>query len=72
MKVYKLRIRQGRLAVVANSDAHAERQADALERDIQRYWNRKQVEIRPGLFALGTEAKRELGVEIFKVPSRRS
>ncbi len=68
MKVFKLRIRQGRLAVVANSEAHANRQADAFERDAQRYWVRNQAEVRPGVFALGTEAKRELGVSIFEVP----
>lgn len=70
MKCYPLRIRQGRLLVVANSEAHANRQADAFERDAQRWWVRNQAEISPGLFALGTEAKRELGVELFEVPTR--
>lgn len=69
MKVYKLRIRQGKLAVVAHSEAHANRQADAFERDAQRYWVRNQAEVSPGLYALGTEAKRVLGVDIFEIPS---
>ncbi len=69
MKVYKLRIRQGRLAVVANSEAHAERQAEAFERDAQRWWVRNQAEVEPGLFALGTEAKRMLGVNIYEIPT---
>ncbi len=68
--VFKLRIKQGRLAVVADSWSHAERQADAFERDAQRYWARRQAEVEPGLYALGTAAKRMLGVEIYEVPSR--
>ena len=70
MKIYKVRIKQGKLAVVAYSDAHADRQAAAFERDAQRYWVRRQAEISPGLFALGTEAKRSLGVDIYEVPQR--
>ncbi len=70
MRVFKVRIKQGRLAVVAHSEAHADRQASAFERDAQRYWVRRQAEVSPGLFALGTEAKRSLGVDIFKVPER--
>lgn len=66
--LYPLRIKQGRLLVVANSATHADRQAEAFERDAQRYWVRRQAEIEPGLYALGIEAKRALGVELFEIP----
>ncbi len=69
MKCYPLRIRRGKLLVVAYSETHANRQADAFERDLQRHpWIRNQTEVKPGVFALGSEAKRELGITVFNVP----
>lgn len=69
MKLFKIRIRQGRLAVMAYNIDHAEAQAKTLERDLSRYWVRKQCHIEGDLFALGSEAKRELGVEVFSATS---
>lgn len=65
MKLFKVRIRQGRLAVMAYNIHHAEAQARRLERDLSRYWVRQQCHIKDDLFALGTEAKRMLGVEVY-------
>lgn len=65
MKVFRLIIRQGKLMVTAHSRDHAEAQADAFERDAQRYWVRQQAEVAPGMFALGSAAKVQAGVEVF-------
>lgn len=63
--VFKRVIRQGILFVTADSKTDADRQAQAFERDAQRYWVRAQAEIRPGVFALGSKAKNTLGVKVF-------
>jgi len=65
MRLFKIRIKQGRLAVMANNEYHAEAQARAAERDLSRYWVRQQLHIKDDLFALGSEAKRMLGVEVW-------
>ncbi len=56
MKLFKLRIRQGRLAVMANNLWHAEAQATVLERDLNKYWVRQQTHVGGDLFALGSVA----------------
>lgn len=61
--------RVGVLHVTANSKTHAEMQARAFERDLSRYWVRAQCEISKGVFALGMEAKRALGVEVYSCES---
>ena len=58
MRLFKLRIRQGRLAVMANNIHHAEAQARALERDLARYWVRAQTWVREDIFALGYAARK--------------
>jgi hypothetical protein len=62
MNVYKKRIKQGVLWVVANNNTHAKQQARALERDLQRYWVRQTTEYRQGVFCLGQAAKVQIGV----------
>ena len=64
--VFKRLIRQGVLFVTADSKNDADRQAQAFERDAQRHWVRQQAEIKPGVFALGSKAKVQLGLEIYK------
>lgn len=63
--IFEVPIKQGTVTVVANNEEHAKRQARSLGRDLSRYWVRQQVEIQPGVFALGIEAKRSLGVEVY-------
>ena len=65
--VFKRKIRQGVLFVTADSKTDADRQAQAFERDAQRYWVRQQAEIKPGIFALGSKAKAQLGENIYYV-----
>ena len=57
MKLFKVRIRQGRLAVMANNINHAEAQARALGRDLSRYWVRAQTHVSGDLFVLGSETR---------------
>ena len=57
MKLYRIRIRQGRLAVMANNIHHAEAQARALERDLSRYWVKAQTWVTEDIYALGSEAR---------------
>ena len=64
MKLFKLRIRQGRLVVMANNVHHAEAQAKALERDLARYWVRAQTHAGGDVYVLGAEAWRRLGQAI--------
>jgi hypothetical protein len=58
MRLFKVRIRQGRLAVMANNINHAEAQAKALERDLSRYWVRAQAHVTGDLYALGSAARK--------------
>ena len=67
--VQQVKIRQGVVHVSTDSLKYAEFQARALERDLSRYWVREQAEITPGVFALGSEAKQSLGVEVFQCPT---
>ena len=67
--VFEVEIRQGVVIVTANNEEHAKRQARALERDLSRYWVRNQVEVQPGVFVLGTEAKVKHGIEVFSCTS---
>lgn len=65
--VFEVKIRQGVVFVTANNLLHAERQARALSRDMaMHYCVRPQVEMQPGLFVLGQEAKRgyQLAAEV--------
>jgi hypothetical protein len=64
MNVYEVSIKQGVAHVTANSVKHAERQAQALERDLQRRWThaRNQTEISPWVYVLGEAAKIKMGV----------
>ena len=67
MKVYPLKMKQGgTVYVAAHSEKQAERERDALSKTVHKYWVRRQTEIRPGVYALGIEAKRHLGVKIYE------
>ena len=65
MKLFKVLIRQGRLAVMAYNINHAEAQADALERDLTRPWSKRivfaQTHVKDDLYALGSEARQACG-----------
>lgn len=63
--VFEIPIKQGVVIVTANSEEHAKRQARSLERDLTRYWVRAQVEVKPGVFVLGHEAKTKQGMEVW-------
>ncbi len=65
MKVFEEKIPQGTLHVVAGNKRHAEAQARAFSYDARRRPVRRQAEITPGVFALGSAAKVKLGVEVF-------
>lgn len=67
--VFEVTIKQGTVIVTANSEEHAKRQAAALERDLHRYWVKAQVEVQPGVFVLGAEAKRQRGMEVWSCSS---
>ena len=56
MNIFRVKIRQGRLAVVADNIFHAERQADQLERDLNYYWVRNLTHAGGDLFILGAIA----------------
>lgn len=56
MNLFKIRIRQGRLAVMAYNINHAEAQGRSLERTLSRYWVRAQCHVTKDLYALGSEA----------------
>lgn len=66
MRVYRRKIKQGVAWVTAHSKNHAKAQARALERDLQRYWVRQATEYKPGIFALGSAAKKRIGVAQYK------
>ena len=68
MRVFTLKGEGGTLHVAANSYAHAQAQARARKRDLRRRSVRSQVEIKPGVFALGAAAKAKLGVAIYQAP----
>jgi hypothetical protein len=63
MRVFRIPIRQGIAFITARTRKLADKQAESLERDAARYWVREQTEIRPGVFALGAQAKAEQGIE---------
>lgn len=67
--VFEIPIRQGVVHVTANNEEHAKRQARSLERDLSRYWVRSQVEVQPGVFILGHEAKVKAGMEVWTCSS---
>lgn len=65
--IFEVPIKQGTVTVVANNEEHAKRQARSLERDLSRYWVRSQVEVQPGVFILGHEAKVKAGMEVWSL-----
>ena len=66
--LFEIKIKQGTVLVHASNEKHAEFQARGLERDLKRDRYgvvRHQTMIEDGVFALGTEAKRKLGVDVW-------
>tara|TARA_R110001583_G_scaffold8524_1_gene40856 strand:+ start:491 stop:700 length:210 start_codon:yes stop_codon:yes gene_type:complete len=65
-KVYKLKIKQGTVFVAADTKGLAEDQVRALQHHLHLRLPgvRQHTEITPGVFALGTEAKKKAGVTI--------
>lgn len=65
MSVIPIKIKQGTVHVTADSKKAADKQAGLLEKHLSRRYVRRQTEIERGVFALGSEAKRKLGVDVY-------
>jgi hypothetical protein len=66
VKIYTLESDDlGTLHVTAHSRGHAEAQARALKQQLRFRRVRAQVQVGPRLYALGADAKRKAGLEVW-------